>query len=318
MEKIKTSYVGASGDTLLGFTYKTDLKEPLGNIIIVTGMAECAYRYDDFATFLTNNGYDVYCFDHYGQGENVTDLNQLGVVPKSFFSRSVKNLDKLVTTLRTSCLPTYIFGHSMGSFIVQDYIQRYTHHVNKVVICGSNGPNAKFLYWFGYHFARLLVHKKNRDKQGVFLNKLVMEPYSKSIKNRQSTNDWLSNIPEVVRAYDMDPKCGYIPSNGFFLELLKGNNRLYKKKFLKKIRPDMNILIVGGSLDPVGAKSRGLKSLAKLYIRLGVEHVETKIYPGARHEILNDTCSKEAYNDILDFLKADDGIAEIIQEKVKK
>lgn len=311
MEKI--SYVGANKDTLKGFVWKEN-RVPIGNVIIVTGMAECAYRYDDFAKFLVKNGFDVYCFDHYGQGENVDDLNQLGIVPPSFFSRSVKNLDVIVSDLRISCKPIYIIAHSMGSFMLQDYIQRYTQHVNKVVICGSNGPNAKLTYFFGYQLACLIVNKKNRDKKGKFLDKLAIGGYQKCIKNPKYINDWLSVDEDNVIKYEQDPKCGYLPSNGFYLELLKGNNRLYKRRFLKKIRSDMSVLIIGGEKDPVGANGKGLKALARLYIRLGLEHVETIIYPGARHEILNDFCKDMVYKDILDFLLEDSEAAEIIQK----
>ncbi len=313
MEKI--SFQGINKDTLYGFVWKTKQEKPLGNIIIVTGMAECAYRYDDFASYLANHGYDVYCFDHYGQGENVSDIKDLGKVPKSFFSRSVKNIDTIVSSLRVTCLPTYIFAHSMGSFMLQDYIQRYTHHINKVIICGSNGPNAKLLYAAGYKLARLLVHKSNRNLRAKLLHKLAIGTYSSSIKNRKTDCDWLSYNQANVKAYKEDPKCGFVPTNGFYLEFLKGNNRLYKRKFLKKIRSDMNVLIIGGKDDPVGAYGKGLKALAKLYTKLGIQHIETIIYPNMRHEILNEDGKMHVYEDVLKFIQLDDGVAERIISK---
>ena len=101
------------GQTLRGYAWTID--KPKANVVIVTGMEEYALRYDDFAQFLNANGYNVYSVDHYGQGLTAGDEEHLGIVPKSFFSKSVKNIDDIVTSCRVSLLPTYIFAHSMGS-----------------------------------------------------------------------------------------------------------------------------------------------------------------------------------------------------------
>lgn len=300
------------GSIKLGYAWT--IKEPIANVIIVTGMAEHAIRYDEFANFLNDNGYNVYCIDHYGQGLTAGSEEKCGIVPNSFFSKSVKDIDDLVTRLRASLLPTYIFAHSMGSFMLQDYIQRYTAHVNKVVICGTNGPNAKLLFRFGYLVTKLLVHKKNRLDKGDFFDKLSFGGYNKRIKPQRTKFDWLSVNEENVDKYIADPYCGFIPTKGFFREFLKGNDRLYKRKFLKKIRKDMSVLLIAGEEDPVGAYGKGPKKLQKLYNKLGLEDVQLKLYPGLRHEILNEKEHEAIYKDILKFLKAKHEVAEEILE----
>ena len=291
------------------------IKEPKANLIIVTGMAETAIRYDDFAEFMNKHGYNVYCIDHYGQGETAGSEERLGIVPKSFFSKSVKDIDDLVVRLRASLLPTFIFAHSMGSFMLQDYIQRFTEHVNKVVICGTNGPNAKGLFKIGYTVARMLTNKRNRDKKAPFLNKLTFGGYNKRIKPVRTDVDWLSVNEENVDKYIADPYCGFVPTYGFFKEFLKGNNRLYKTKFLKKIRGDMSVLLIAGQEDPVGAYGKGPTALAKKYKKLGLTDVQLKLYPGLRHEIHNEKEKDEVYNDILAFLDAPKEPAEAIFKK---
>ena len=284
----------------IGYAWTTE--KPKANVIIVTGMAEKALRYDDFANFLTKNGYNVYCIDHYGQGETAGDVKNLGYVKKSFFSNSVKDIDNLVVRLRASLLPTYIFAHSMGSFMLQDYIQRFTEHVNKVVICGTNGPNAKFLFGMGYFLTLLLCPQKKYDEAGTLLDKITFGGYNKRIKPLRTEKDWLSVNEENVDKYIADPYCGFVPSKGFFREFLKGNNRLFKGKFLKKIRKDMSVLLVAGKEDPVGAYGKGPAALAKKYQKLGLTDVQLKLYDGLRHEILNEKEKDVVYNDILKFL----------------
>lgn len=301
-KKEKVSFTNKLGEELFGYSWTVE--SPKANVIIVTGMEEYAERYDEFANFLNEHGYDVFCIDHYGQGLNVSNVDELGIVPPSFFSKSVKNIDQLVSKCRPSCLPTYIFAHSMGSFMLQDYIQRFTQHVNKVVICGTNGPSNKLTYSFGYFLAKLLVRKKNRDQKAKLFSHLAFGAFNKKIKNPNFAFDWLSNNVENVERYVQSPYCGYGSTNGFYLELLKGNNRLFKKKFIKKIRPDMSIFIVSGQDDPAGSFGKGPKSLYRMYRRNGVSDVHLKLYANMRHEILNENGHEAVFQDILRFFES--------------
>lgn len=127
--------------------------------------------------------------------------------------------------------------------------------------------------------------------------------FNKKIKNPRTEFDWLSVNTENVDKYIADPLCGYGPTNGFCLEFVKGMNRLHKKKFLKKISPDQEILIISGSDDPVTNYSKDVGKLEKMYKDLGVKRVETHIYQGLRHEILNEDSKEEVYKDIVKFFK---------------
>ena len=115
--------------------------------------------------------------------------------------------------------------------------------------------------------------------------------------------DWLSYNEENVKNYIADPKLGHPSSNGFYRELLKGNRRLYKKKFLEKINKNLPILVTAGCDDPVGAFGKGPKSLVDLYHKLGIRNAELKLYEHMRHEILNEDDKLTVYNDILNFIK---------------
>jgi len=301
MEKQNITIKTVNNEILYGFAW--ECQAPEGILIIATGMEECAYRYDDFAQFLNANNYNVYCIDYYGQGENAYTTSQLGIVPRSFFSKSVRILDDIAKKYAIKGKPVIVFGHSMGSFIIQDFIQRYSKRATKAIIMGSDGVNARFSYAFGYHLARLVCKLKGEEKQAKFLRKLAVGSYGKSIKNRKTQCDWLSYNEENVKKYIEDPKCGHPSSNGFYRELLKGNHRLYKKEFLNKINKELPILVTSGTEDPVGKFGKGPKSLVKLYNELGLKNVELKIYENMRHEILNEDKKETVYNDILNFIR---------------
>ena len=289
-----------------GLLWKSDKKEKaLANVIIMTGMEETSARYDEFAKFLNKEGFDVYCIDSFGQGENVLpDMSNLGVWPKSGFRKQVQVVDALVQKLRITCLPVFIFSHSMGSFLAQDYIQRYTHHVSKVVLCGSAGKNPAT--GVGYALARMIVNKKNAYEKAGLLNKLMFGGFNKGIKNPRTPYDWLSFNEANVDKYIADPLCGFGPNNSFCLEFLKGLNRLYKRKFLEKIRKDLDVFIICGEGDPVSQYGKGVAKLEKMYTKkLRLKNVKTKVYPNMRHEILQENDRELVYQDILEFFKAD-------------
>ena len=61
------------------------------------------------------------------------------------------------------------------------------------------------------------------------------------------------------------------------------------------------MLLIAGDMDPVGDYGRGVK---KVYARIraaGCKDVSLKLYPGGRHEILNEINRDAVFQDVLDF-----------------
>lgn len=289
-------------ETLFGYYWKTE--EAIANVIIMTGMEEHSLRYDEFATYLNKEGFNVYCIDHFGQGENVhPDMKNKGVWPKSGYRKMVEAVDLLVAKIRITCKPLFIFAHSMGSFMAQDYIQRHSHHVSKVVLCGTGAQNP--VAGIGYQLARLVCLFKGRNTRAKLLDKLMFGSFNKGIEQPKTAYDWLSYNEENVTKYIEDPLCGFGPNNGFCLEFLKGLKRLYRKKFLQRIRKDMDILIISGQDDPVSNFGKDIVRLEKMYQKYGIKNTKSIIYEGMRHEILNENEKQKVYEDVVSFLKAD-------------
>ena len=298
MAKELIKITNSFGDTLYGYGWT--IKKPKANVIIITGMQETAERYDNFATFLNQNGYDVFCIDHYGQGLNIKDMDVPGIWPESGFSKSVKTFGDIEHMLLKTGLPVYIFAHSMGSFMAQEYVQRFHERVNKVVLCGTDYPNP-LLMGFAYQLARILVPNHKRNIPNKTLAGLVTGNFAKAVKDRKTDFDWLSYNKENVEKYIADPKCGFIATGGFYRDFLKGMRRIGKAKFIHKIRPTVTIFVIAGKEDPVGHMGKGPTKLYKKYKRLGVDNVSLKLYDHMRHEILNENNNQIVYNDILEF-----------------
>ena len=130
--------VRVSSDTILK-GYSWPLPNSVANVVLVTGMAEASYRYDEFAHFLNEHGYGVYCIDHYGQGMNTEKPEDMGVWPKDGFRKAVQMVYANAMEVVKLGKPVYVFAHSMGSFVTQEFIQEYGNMIDKVVLCGSCG-----------------------------------------------------------------------------------------------------------------------------------------------------------------------------------
>ena len=68
-----------------------------------------------------------------------------------------------------------------------------------------------------------------------------------------------------------------------------------------KLPQDLPIFIISGANDPVGSKGRGVLAVADNLVDAGIEP-EVVLYPGLRHEILNEEDNDRIYNDILKFI----------------
>lgn len=278
------------------------IKSPKANLVFMTGMQEHSERYDDMAKYLNNFGINVYVLDAVGQGLNAPKVEDQQKWFKNAFDTNVTAAhEKIVQLKKDTGLPTYLMGHSMGSFMTQRYLELFPDSADKVVIWSSNGP-ARAKMAFGFCAASLVTNKKNWDKPSPFLTNASFGSYVKSVKNRKTDLDWLSVNEENVKNYIDDPYCGAPNTHGFWKEFLRGMNELYKKKNLKKVSKKEKILIVAGEEDPVGEMGKGPRRLKKMYNDLGLKDVQIHMFKNMRHEIHNETDKHLVFKVLSDFL----------------
>lgn len=291
-----------SNGTIMNGAFWPCLMETEANLIIVTGMAESSYRYDEFAYYLNQHNIGVYCIDHYGQGYNAKDENEVGIWPKDGFTKAVQMVYEEVLEIKKLGKPVYLLGHSMGSFVLQEFIQQYSHLVDKVILCGSCGK--QFITQLGGLVANTICLFKNRDThRSKLMFDLSFGSYNSQIKNPRTKSDWLSHNEESIDAYLADFRSNYISSIGFYKEFMKGLNRIYRKKEVLKIRKDLPLFIIAGKEDPVGQYGKGVEKLYKMYLNAGLTNVSINLYNGMRHEILNELDRILVYKDVLSFFK---------------
>jgi alpha-beta hydrolase superfamily lysophospholipase len=294
-------YPSKDGETTIHAVIWT-CEQPKGIVQIVHGMSEYALRYNSFAKHLTNSGYIVCAEDHLGHGKSVTEDTNQGYFTegdgRETILSDIRELKNIVCE-KYPDMPFYILGHSMGSYFTRLYISKY-HDVNGAVIMGT-GFESAFLTSFGKTLTRLIAAFRGWHYRSKFINGLSFGVYNKKIENRRTEYDWLSRNPDNVDSYISDEQCGVMFTCSGFMGLFSVVGEACKSKTIKSTPKDLPIFIVSGKDDPVGGYSKGV---IKLYDKLnasGHENVSMTLYDDARHEILNDYCAPQVYDDVKDF-----------------
>ena len=79
--------------------------------------------------------------------------------------------------------------------------------------------------------------------------------------------------------------------------------RLHDPAFLAKMPKDLPLLFLAGDADPVGEQGKGVQRAIQSLKDAGVQNIECKLYPGARHELLVETNHQEVFEDIGSWLE---------------
>lgn len=278
-------------------SWGSDIKDAKAVILISHGMTEHIARYKQLAAFFNGKGFIVYGDDHRGHGRTGEKQGQLGFIAEANgFELLVEDLHLLIQYVKKqhTGLPIFIYGHSMGSFITRNYIQNYSEEVAGVLLAGSG--------FFPERSSKVgleIASFQNPRKESTFMNNLVFGNYNSKIVQKLTSFDWLTRDGQVVDDYIADPLSGYVPTAGFFIDLLTGILQMQDPERNKRIRKDLPMLFISGDADPVGNYSKGVFQAAESYIEAGLSDVIVSLYPNARHELHQETNKEEVF----DFLE---------------
>ena len=277
---------------------KFEVKDAKCSVVIAHGMAEHPYRYAHLASYLNENGINVYAIFHIGHGECASKLAHMD---KGDFDRCISNVSQLVDFARNENQhKVFLLGHSMGSFMSQLYITRYKN-IDGVILSGSTASSA-FLS-VGAFIAKVIgAFNKDKTKPSKFLDNVAFGSYNKKYENPKTKFDWLTNDENIVNQYIEDKYCGWVGSIGFFMNMTNAMAQMGKKKNIKNVDKNLPILIVGGKCDPVSNFEKGLINLEKQYKKLEIKDVTLIMYDNFRHEIYNEINKEKAYEDTLRFI----------------
>nr|WP_300865969.1 alpha/beta hydrolase [uncultured Acetatifactor sp.] len=267
---------------------------------VVHGMAEYAERYEEFAAYLVERGFVVTGDDHLGHGKSVGQGGKQGYFceqdPATVLVRDVHRLKKLTEELYPG-VPYVLMGHSMGSFITRNYLCRYGTGISGAVIMGT-GMQPKAVLDMARLVAGIQKLFCGSGHVSRLLDRLAFGGYGRGITDRRTAFDWLSRDRERVDRYIADPMCGFTFTVNGFGALFELVLRLYSPENLAAVPRELPVFMVAGVADPVGDYGKGVRRAYDSLVAAGLTDIRLKLYPGGRHELLNETNRSQVMQDI--------------------
>lgn len=296
-------YYSSCGAGKIHYCKWTPEQPPKAVIQLVHGIAECITRYDRFANYLNDLGFVVVGEDHMGHGDSIGEDGIRGYFHGGWFN-GVQDTYQLLEDTKKEYpdLPYVLFGHSMGSFMVRTILAKYPESgISAAIICGT-GWQPSFALPALIKVLEGICKKNGEETPNQKIHDLVFGGYNKRIPNPRTTKDWLSRDEEIVDRYVADPLCGFVASCGLMRDMIIGIRYVQTPANLANMKKYLPVLFIAGDADPVGPYGKGVEKAAKAFRKSGMVNVTVKLYPEARHEILNEINYREVFEDIREWL----------------
>jgi alpha-beta hydrolase superfamily lysophospholipase len=287
-------------------------QKPKAVLNIIHGMAEHALRYSRLAEKLIGSGIEVWAADQRGHGKTadpqVNEPGKGGLFGHCGDNNSIASVTADVHAINSEIrkimpnVPLFLLGHSWGSFIAQNYIE-YSDDliINGCILSGTKGPG-DFMVTAGVPLMMLTAALRGQRKGSRFAKSMADGAYNKPFKPNRTVFDWISRDEEEVDKYITDPLCGFLCSSGFYRDLVKMLYNIHRADALARINRSLPVYVFSGSADPVGEMSKSPTALVNAYRKLGINDCEFVLYPGARHETLNETNREEVMDNLLSWI----------------
>lgn len=234
-------------------------------VLLAHGYGEHIGRYPHVAQALVDHGAQVHGLDHTGHGRSDGDR---AIIPS--FEDVVTDLHSLAEQAHDAHpdLPVALVGHSMGGLIAARYAQRYGDTLGALVLSGP------------------VLGRWAAVEHLLSLDEIPDDPLDVST---------LSRDPAVGRAYDDDELVWH---GKFQRPMLESLQTAIDVVNAGPTLGDLPTLWVHGAKDPLVPLEATRGGIAAIRGTL----LEVIHYPGARHEIFNETNNDEVLGDVTDFL----------------
>ncbi|MCM1038984.1 MAG: alpha/beta hydrolase [Roseburia sp.] len=277
-----------------------EVEKPVCIFQIVHGMAEHIDRYDEFARFLAGKGILVVGDDHLGHGKSVPEGGTYGYFCEddaaNVLVRDVHRLKKIMQEQYPGVL-YLIMGHSMGSFILRNYLFRYGNGVNGAIIAGT-GMQSKATLFVARMVTAIQKFFCGPKHVGKFIDKASFGHFNDRFMPVRTQCDWLSRDEANVDRYMADPLCGFVFTLNGFAALFQLIHNCYDVEKIESMPKHLPVFLIAGADDPVGNYGKSIEKVYNSFKEHGMQNVQMKLYEKDRHELLNETDREQVYGDI--------------------
>ena len=305
MKKKEFNFLSADGKTTIGATMWLPEGEPRAIVQIVHGMQEYVDRYDDFASFLCEQGIAAAGNDHLGHGRSVVSDDRHGYfADKNGNACLLKDIHHLRKGMQKHYpeVPYVVMGHSMGSFLTRQYIQEHGTGLAGAIIMGTGSqPGAVITAAKAVCRALAMVH--GWDSPSDLVDKMAFGSYNEKFDPAEGSTAWLTKEQAIRKKYEADPWCTFrFTLNGYY-NMFYSIGCAQDESAIRNVPADLPILVISGADDPVGGFGKGVRTAYEQLLSCGVKNVKLILKEGDRHEVLNETDQDEVYGQILEWLE---------------
>ena len=265
------------------------------------GMVEYIERYDEFAEFMCRHGYYVVGNDHLGHGKSVQSKSEYGFFNEKYGNACVisdMHTLRQRTMTKYPAVPYFMLGHSMGSLVARVLMKDRDESFRKLILCGP--PTRNNGVYLALLLTRLSIFLRGSRFRNPLMNRLALGAANRKFRTESA---WISSDPDTVEKFRRDPLCGFLFTNNGFYNLFVLTKEACSKRGFQVRNPQLPILLIAGREDPIIRSPKHFYRLEAFLRDLGYRNVRSILYPGMRHELLNEKDRRRVWQDLLDFLE---------------
>lgn len=297
--KEEYTFLGSNGENQIKYYVYSPNTEAKAMFQISHGMCEYVERYEGFIDFLTGKGFLVFGNDHLGHKGSVNSQADLGYMGDEggwkHMYEDVHTLSKMMKKEHPG-LKLFLFGHSMGSFIVRAVMANYSPDYDGVILCGTSGTNP--MTALGLKVVRFLRFFRSGKAKSLFVTAGSFKNYNSRYEKVVTGYEWLSRDVKIQEAFTKDPYTHFTFSLAGYNDLFNVLTYVSSDNWYNLIPEELPLFVISGDMDPVGDWGEGVREVDEKLRRKDRKNYDMKLYPEMRHEILNEIGKEEVYEDI--------------------
>lgn len=274
IRRVESHLPGSGGRALFARGWLPEAPERA--VTLVHGFAEHTGRYERLGSWLAERGCAVHGFDLQGHGRSEGPRGHA-----ASFASLIDDTEAFVGRVRSEHpgIPLFVFGHSMGGLIVLGYTALRAPRLAGVATSGA-----------ALHLAEL------PSPLQIAVLRLLRPLLPRVRLSRPIAEDALSRDPEVGRQYRADPLVFQSMTLSLAWAIYDGAHRTLEAA------PGVGlpVLLLHGGDDPLCLPTGS----REFHDELATPGSDLRIYPGLRHEILNEPEWETVATDWVDWMRA--------------